>query len=103
VRRTVAGLAAFLAMTGTFVILPVYASPGPVFRPVEPSIEEVDLGSVAAPEGDAVVTTDGEPQADAASTSPTAAPSPRRPVHPPPSSRPRRSRAPGMSCPASPR
>jgi hypothetical protein len=76
VRRTVVGLAAFLAMTGTFVILPVYASPGPVFRPVEPSIEEVDLGSVAAPEGDAVVTTDGEPQADAASTSPTAAPSP---------------------------
>jgi uncharacterized protein with LGFP repeats len=60
VRRTLAGLTAFLALTGTFVILPVYAAPGPQARPVKPSIEEVGLGSVVAPEGDAVVTTDGE-------------------------------------------
>src|SRR3954469_21679524 len=61
VRRTLAGSAAFLAFTGTFVILPVYAAPGPKAPPVEPAIEEVALGSVAEPEGDAVVTADGEP------------------------------------------
>jgi uncharacterized protein with LGFP repeats len=77
VRRTLAGLTAFLALTGTFVILPVYAAPAPEARPVEPSIEEVALGSVVAPEGDAVVTTDGEvsdpaPTAETASSSATA-------------------------------
>lgn len=61
-RRSLVGLTAFLALTGTFVVLPVYAAPAPQARPVEPSIDEVALGSVAAPEGDAVVTTDGEPQ-----------------------------------------
>jgi hypothetical protein len=74
VRRTLAGFTAFLAMTGTFLILPVYAAPGPAARPVEPSIEEVALGSVAEPEGDAVVTTDGEPDGSvpgSASAAPT--------------------------------
>jgi hypothetical protein len=60
------GLTAFLALTGTFVVLPVYAAPAPQARPVEPSIDEVVLGSVAEPEGDAVVTTDGEAQDPAA-------------------------------------
>jgi N-acetylmuramoyl-L-alanine amidase len=76
VRRTLAGFTAFLAMTGTFVILPVYADPGPVARPVEPAIEEVALGSVAEPEGEAVVTTDGEPDGSATSSAPSAAPPP---------------------------
>jgi hypothetical protein len=62
VRRFLAGLTAFLAMTGVFVILPVYAAPAPAPRPVETSIEEIALGSVVEPEGDAVVTTDGEPE-----------------------------------------
>ena len=74
-RRIIAGLIAFLAMTGTFVVLPVYAAPAPPARPVTPTSDEVPLGSVAAPEGDAVVTTDGEPQS-APSAPPAADPAP---------------------------
>ena len=61
-RRITAGFIAFLAATGTFVVLPVYAAPAPNAKPVETSINDIDLGSVVAPEGDAVVTTDGEVQ-----------------------------------------
>src|SRR4051812_8786393 len=75
VRRILAGLIAFLAMTATFVVLPVYAAPAPPARPVTPTSDEVPLGSVAAPEGDAVVTTDGEPQS-APSAPPQADPPP---------------------------
>ena len=62
-RRTFATLAACLAVTGGVLVLPVYAAPTPAARPVEVSINEVDLGSVTAPEDDAVVTTDGDPVA----------------------------------------
>ncbi|HEY4630773.1 MAG TPA: N-acetylmuramoyl-L-alanine amidase [Blastococcus sp.] len=78
-RRTLAGSAAFLAFTGTFVILPVYAAPGPKAHPIEPAIEEVALGSVAEPEGDAVVTADGEPTdpVEPARSAPTTTDAPR--------------------------
>jgi hypothetical protein len=59
VRRITGGLIAFLAFTGTFVVLPVYAAPSSQAKPVSPSIDAVDLGSVEAPEDAAVVTTDG--------------------------------------------
>jgi uncharacterized protein with LGFP repeats len=49
VRRTVAGLLAFLALSGTFVLLPVYADAGPDVVPVETSAVEIDMGSVTAP------------------------------------------------------
>ena len=45
-RRSIAGLVAFVALTGTFVVLPVYAAPTPEAHPVEVSVEEVALGSV---------------------------------------------------------
>ncbi len=48
-RRFAAGTAAFVVMTGTFLVMPVYAEPGPEAVPVETSSEEVLLGSVAAP------------------------------------------------------
>ena len=50
---------AFLVLTGTFLVLPVYAAPLPESKPVAPSIDEVDLGSVDQPEDAAVVTADG--------------------------------------------
>jgi uncharacterized protein with LGFP repeats len=53
-----------MVMTATFVILPVYAAPAPEAHAVAPSIEEVPLGSVEAPEGEAVVTEDGDAVAD---------------------------------------
>jgi hypothetical protein len=59
VRRIAGGLAAFLVLTGTFLILPVYAAPLPAAKPIAPSIDSVDLGSVAQPEDEAVVTADG--------------------------------------------
>jgi hypothetical protein len=54
VRRTITGSLAFLTMTGTLLVLPVYAAPGPEPQPVEVTADEVDLGSVAqpAPEAD---------------------------------------------------
>ena len=58
-RRILGGFAAFLAVTGTFLVLPVYAAPLPDAEPVAPSLSAVDLGSVDRPEDAAVVTTDG--------------------------------------------
>jgi uncharacterized protein with LGFP repeats len=51
VRRTITGSIAFLAMTGTLVVLPVYAAPGPEAEPVTTSVDEIALGSVEAPSG----------------------------------------------------
>jgi hypothetical protein len=59
VRRSLVASSAFLVFTGTFLVLPVYATPTPDAVPVQPSIEAVDLGSVSAPEDEAVVTADG--------------------------------------------
>lgn len=58
-RRITVGLLAFLVLTGTLLILPVYAAPQPEAEPVPPSINEVGLGSVEQPEEAAVVTADG--------------------------------------------
>src|SRR4051812_8861220 len=82
VRRTIAGLTAFLSITGALVVLPVYAAPVPGPRPVPTSMEKVDLGSVVEPEDDAVVVVDGEVKPDgvteaeaaAQDAEPTAAP-----------------------------
>jgi uncharacterized protein with LGFP repeats len=49
VRRTLAGSIAFLAMTGTFVVLPVYASPVPEAEPVPTATEAIAMGSVGDP------------------------------------------------------
>ncbi|MGY1781217.1 N-acetylmuramoyl-L-alanine amidase [Geodermatophilus sp. SYSU D01036] len=53
-RRLFAGLLAFVAVTATLLVLPVYAAPQPDAEPVETSVEEVPLGSVddPAPEAD---------------------------------------------------
>ncbi len=58
-RRIAGGLLAFLVLTGTLLVLPVYAAPLPEAEPVAPSIDAVDLGSVDQPEDAAVVTADG--------------------------------------------
>jgi N-acetylmuramoyl-L-alanine amidase/Domain of unknown function (DUF4214) len=60
VRRYLAGFAAFTALAGTILVLPVYAAPVPAAHPVEASVDEVALGSVVDPAADAVVATDGE-------------------------------------------
>lgn len=62
-RRIIGGSTAFLVLTGTLLVLPVYAAPAPAAHPVETSIDEVALGSVVDPEPAAVVTTDGDVQA----------------------------------------
>jgi uncharacterized protein with LGFP repeats len=62
VRRLTAGFLAFIAVTATLLTLPVYAAPASDVHPVAPSIDEVTLGSVVDPVGDAVVTTDGQVQ-----------------------------------------
>jgi hypothetical protein len=49
VRRILTGSIAFLLLSGTFLVLPVYAAPAPEAVPVETSEEEVALGSVEAP------------------------------------------------------
>ncbi|GAB3199804.1 hypothetical protein GCM10027261_30400 [Geodermatophilus arenarius] len=54
-RRLLAGSVAFVALTGTVLVLPVYAAPGPEPVPVETSTEQLELGSVSAPEGGAEV------------------------------------------------
>src|SRR3954467_7234998 len=59
VRRIAGGLLAFFVLTGTFLILPVYAAPAPQATPVAPSIDAVDMGSVDQPTDAAVVTDDG--------------------------------------------
>ncbi|MGY1606887.1 N-acetylmuramoyl-L-alanine amidase [Geodermatophilus sp. SYSU D00700] len=53
-RRLFAGLLAFVAVTSTLLVLPVYAAPQPGAEPVQTSVEEVPLGSVEdpAPEAD---------------------------------------------------
>jgi hypothetical protein len=55
VKRIIAGFTAFFAFTGTFLVLPVYAEPGPEPEPVETSAQEVELGSVEAPAPEADV------------------------------------------------
>ncbi len=54
-RRVIGGLAAFLAFTGTFLVLPVYAAPAPEAEPVATSTEQVEMGSVQAPAQEADV------------------------------------------------
>ena len=49
-RRIIGGSAAFLALTGTLLVLPVYAAPVPAPEPVATSVDEVSLGSVVDPE-----------------------------------------------------
>jgi hypothetical protein len=73
VRRIVGGLLAFLVLTGTFLVLPVYAAPTPQAEPVAPSIDSVDLGSVDQPVGEAVVT-DDRTVVDAGPQAPVGAP-----------------------------
>lgn len=68
-RRFIGGSAAFVVLTGTLLVLPVYAAPVPAAHPVETSIDEVGLGSVVDPEAVAVVTTDGEVQPEGVSES----------------------------------
>jgi hypothetical protein len=70
-RRAVAGITAFLALTSTFVVLPVYAAPGPEPEPVATSTEEVPLGSLSdpAPDADVAVGTT-EPVTGVAETAP---------------------------------
>ncbi|GAB3357539.1 N-acetylmuramoyl-L-alanine amidase [Modestobacter lapidis] len=48
-RRTLTGLIALLALTGTLLVLPVYAAPVPEPEPVAGSSAEVSMGSVDAP------------------------------------------------------
>ncbi|MGR7023809.1 N-acetylmuramoyl-L-alanine amidase [Geodermatophilus sp. URMC 62] len=71
-RRLITGSTAFVAFTGTFLVLPVYAEPAPEPVPVEVTAEEVTLGSVDAPAPEADVqqgTTD--PVAGVGATAPT--------------------------------
>ena len=104
-RRTLTGLTAFLVLSGTLVILPVYASPLPEARPVMPSIQNVALGSASDPAGPAVVTTDGEPvdRAEAAAPaggSTSAAPTPAEPRTETPGTAPAPSSVPATSASA---
>jgi hypothetical protein len=55
VKRFATCFTAFVAFTGTFVVLPVYAAPAPEAAPVKTSAEEVKLGSVTAPSAEADV------------------------------------------------
>ena len=48
-RRIIAGLLAFLAVTATLLVLPVYAAPVPEPEPVTTSSDEVPMGSVEDP------------------------------------------------------
>ena len=54
-RRISAGFIAFVVLTATFLILPVYAAPTPEAVPVETSAEEIAMGSVEAPAAEAEV------------------------------------------------
>jgi uncharacterized protein with LGFP repeats len=72
VRRTLAGLIAFLTLTATLLVVPVYAAPLPGPEPVATSSDEVPMGSVEEPADDAEVqsgTTD--PVAGVPATAPT--------------------------------
>jgi uncharacterized protein with LGFP repeats len=55
VRRLLVGLLAFLGITGTILVVPVYASPGPEPEPVETSTEQLEMGSVEDPAPEAEV------------------------------------------------
>ena len=79
-RRSLAGLTAFLAMTATFVVLPVSAAPLPGPEPVETSVDSVDLGSVAAPAAAADVAPAEKVQPDVVGTVPDEAPPEAEPV-----------------------
>src|SRR4051794_14104498 len=75
VRRIIGGSFAFLVVTGTLLVLPVYAAPVPEADPIAPSMAAVDLGSVERPEDAAIVTADGAvvdagPEADVAPPAP---------------------------------
>ncbi|TFV85685.1 DUF4214 domain-containing protein [Blastococcus sp. CT_GayMR20] len=96
-RRFATGSLAFLSLTGTILVLPVYAAPLPEAHPVETSIAEVALGSVVDPVGDAVVGIDGEVLPDGLDgrDGPAAAPSPSGSSAPAPSTP-----APTASAPA---
>ncbi|MDK3256151.1 peptidoglycan recognition protein family protein [Blastococcus capsensis] len=48
-RRLIAGSIAFFAMTGTVLVLPVYAAPAPSAEPVATSSDVVAMGSVTDP------------------------------------------------------
>ncbi|WP_082556458.1 DUF4214 domain-containing protein [Modestobacter sp. Leaf380] len=54
-RRVLGGLTAFIAFTGTVLVLPVYAAPLPEAEPVATSSNEVEMGSVAEPAVEAEV------------------------------------------------
>ncbi len=84
-RRSLIASSAFLVLTGTVLVLPVYAGPAPAATPVEPSIEAVDLGSVDQPEDEAVVTADGA-VVDVGPEAAVAPPGPGRPAPSAPSS-----------------
>jgi hypothetical protein len=80
VRRLIAGSLACFTVTGTLLVLPVYAAPVPEAHPVPTSIDEVRLGSVVDPVGDAVVATDGEVQPDGVAESVATATAPGTPA-----------------------
>lgn len=71
-RRILAGLVAFLALTATLLVLPVYAAPAPEAEPVETASTTIDMGSVSAPAPEAD-TQDGttEPVAGVPDNEPT--------------------------------
>ncbi|MGY1595114.1 N-acetylmuramoyl-L-alanine amidase, partial [Geodermatophilus sp. SYSU D00708] len=71
-RRLLTGSLAVVALTGTVLVLPVYASPGPEAEPVPTSTEEVAMGSVEDPAPAADVQ-DGtsEPVSGVAESAPT--------------------------------
>jgi uncharacterized protein with LGFP repeats len=75
-RRIATGSLAFLSLTGTILVLPVYAAPLPEAHPVETSIAEVALGSIVEPVGEAVVGIDGEVQPDGVGGEEGTSPSP---------------------------
>jgi hypothetical protein len=73
VRRTTAGLTAFIAMTGAFIVLPVYVASGPAPEPVAPSVDTIALGSFEASADSTELAEDtvgGAPAAPAAPTAP---------------------------------
>jgi hypothetical protein len=80
VRRILAGSLAFFALSGTFLILPVYAAPAPEAKPVETSIDTVELGSLVAPARAADVAPAEDVQPDVVGTVPDGAPADAEPV-----------------------
>jgi hypothetical protein len=97
VRRITAGFAAFTALAGTLLVLPVSAAPAPAAHPVETSVDEVAMGSVVEPTPDAVVATDGEVQPGGVDEAAAATP----PEATPPAATPPASEAPESEAPES--